>query len=79
MTIGQRMGRGAALLGCLVFLGGCGSGGENTALGMEALKALDYEKAIELVQEGKVRLMPLLSKRRPARRWPGRKASPIWA
>ena len=41
------MGRGAALLGCLVFLGGCGSGGENTALGMEALKALDYEKAIE--------------------------------
>ena len=47
MTIGQRMGRGAALLGCLVFLGGCGSGGENTALGIEALKALDYEKAIE--------------------------------
>ncbi len=36
-----------ALLGCLVFLGGCGKAGENTALGMEALKALDYQKAIE--------------------------------
>ena len=29
----------------------------------------DYEKAIELVQEGKVRLMPLLSKRFPFREY----------
>lgn len=29
------------------FPGGCGKAGENTALGMEALKALDYQSAIE--------------------------------
>lgn len=40
-------GQAVALLGCLLFLGGCGKGEENTALGMEALKALDYQTAIE--------------------------------
>lgn len=35
----------AALAGCMV-LSGCGSTEENTALGMEALKALDYQSAI---------------------------------
>lgn len=43
----HRTGWAAALLGGLLFLGGCGKGGENTALGMEALKALDYQTAIE--------------------------------
>lgn len=38
---------GAALLGCILFLSGCGKTGENTALGIEALKALDYQSAIE--------------------------------
>lgn len=38
---------GAAALGCILILGGCGKTGENTALGMEALKALDYQSAIE--------------------------------
>lgn len=38
---------GAALLGCILFLSGCGRTGENTALGIEALKALDYQSAIE--------------------------------
>ncbi len=35
----------AALTGCMM-LSGCGSTEENTALGMEALKALDYQGAI---------------------------------
>ncbi len=35
----------AALAGCMM-LSGCGSTEENTALGMEALKALDYQSAI---------------------------------
>ncbi len=47
LSVRFRTGLALAALGCLAFLGGCGKGGENTALGMEALKALDYQKAIE--------------------------------
>lgn len=36
-----------ALLGCILALSGCGRTDENMALGMEALKALDYQSAIE--------------------------------
>ena len=43
---GRLTGMVAALLGCML-LSGCGDTGENTALGMEALKALDYQGAIE--------------------------------
>ena len=43
----HRTGWAVVLAGCLLFLGGCGKGGENTALGMEALKGLDYQKALE--------------------------------
>lgn len=46
-SVREGLGRAAVLTGCLLFLGGCGRGGENTALGMEALKELDYQKALE--------------------------------
>ncbi len=46
-TGGRRAMGCAALLGCMILLGGCGKTEENTALGMEALKALDYHSAIE--------------------------------
>ena len=44
---GRLAGLAAALMGTVMVLGGCGSQGENTELGMEALKALDYQSAIE--------------------------------
>lgn len=46
-TGGRRAMGCAALLGCMILLGGCGKTEENTVLGMEALKALDYHSAIE--------------------------------
>ncbi|MDE6673840.1 MAG: hypothetical protein K2K19_03375, partial [Acetatifactor sp.] len=42
---GGRAALAAALASCMM-MSGCGSTEENTALGMEALKALDYQSAI---------------------------------